>query len=137
MLFWFWCGEFFFVDVTEVYEACLISVDFNDNSQICDSQRQGAEAPYGVPKRLLWFSFSWQQRSMRLLSHSSLVGWGENQKEKAKLMGCDKKSLTERQREKKITTITPIKIHSMQCSHHLMLSLLLSSKSPSFSQLPT
>jgi len=42
-------------------------------------------------------------------------------------MGCDKNSLTESQREKKITTIILIKwMYSMQCSHHPMLSLLLS-----------
>jgi len=38
----------------------------------------------------------------------------ENLKEKAKLMGCDKNSVTEQQMEKKITTITLLKrIHSM------------------------
>jgi len=66
--------------------------------------------------------------------------WGgeENQKEKAKLVGCDENSLTKWQREKKITTVILIKrIYSMQCSHHSMLILLLSSKSPSFSQLLT
>jgi len=53
-------------------------------------------------------------------------------------MGWDENNLTEQQREKKITTIILIKsIYNTQCSHHLMLSLLLSSKSPSFSQLPT
>jgi len=46
-------------------------------------------------------------------------------------MGWDKNSLTEEQREKKITTIIRIKrIYSLQCSHHPMLSLLLSSKIP-------
>jgi len=61
----------------------------------------------------------------------------ENQKEKAKLMGCDKNSLTEWQREKKITTITQMKrIYSMQCPYCPMLSSFLSSKSPCFSQLP-
>ena len=29
MLFRFWCGEFFFVDVCE---DCVMNVDFNDNS---------------------------------------------------------------------------------------------------------
>jgi len=61
----------------------------------------------------------------------------ENQKEKAKLVGCDKNSLTEWPREKKITIILIKRIHSMQCSHHPMLSLLLSSKCSYFSQLPT
>jgi len=60
----------------------------------------------------------------------------KNQNEKAKLVGWDKNSLTEWRREKKITTVRVIKrIYNMQCSHYLMLSLLLSSKSPSFSQL--
>jgi len=67
-----------------------------------------------------------------LLSHSSpSPRWDreENQKEKAKLMGCNKNSLTEQQMEKKITTIILIKIiYSMQCSHRPMLSLLLSSR---------
>jgi len=62
----------------------------------------------------------------------------ENQKEKAKCVGCDKNSLAEQQRKKKITTIILIKrTYNIQCSHHPMLSLLLSSKSLSFSQLPT
>jgi len=67
------------------------------------------------------------------------VGWEENPKEKRqKLVGWDDNSLTEWQREKK-TTInnTDKSIYNMQCSHHLMLSWLLSSKSLSFSQLPT
>jgi len=52
-------------------------------------------------------------------------------------VGWDKNSLTERQREKKIITIILIeRIYSMQCSHCLMLSLLLSSKFLCFSQLP-
>jgi len=57
----------------------------------------------------------------------------ENQNEKAKVVGWDKNSLTHWQREMKITTIILIKrIYNMQCSHHLKLSLLLSSKhSPS------
>jgi len=86
---------------------------------------------------LLWFSLSLQQRTTQLLSHSpSPVE--ENQKENAKPVGCDKNSLTEQQRQKKITTIILIKgIYSMQCSHRLMLTLLLRSKSPSFSRLPT
>jgi len=55
----------------------------------------------------------------------------QNQKQKAKLMGWDKNSLTEWEREKRITTIILIKrICSMQCSHHLILSLFLSSKIP-------
>jgi len=55
----------------------------------------------------------------------------KNQKEKAKLMGCDKNSLPGQQREKKITTTVLIKkIYSMKCCHHPMLSLLLSSKMP-------
>jgi len=68
---------------------------------------------------------------MRSLSHSSPhPRWHgeENQKEKAKLVGCDRSSLTKSQREKKITTRILIKrIYSMQCSHHPMLSLLLNS----------
>jgi len=63
----------------------------------------------------------------------------ENQKEKGKkLVGWDENSLTEWQREKKTTmNRTDKSIYNMQCSHHPMLSLLLSSKSISFSQLPT
>jgi len=61
----------------------------------------------------------------------------KNQKEKAKLMGCDKNSSTEWQREKKITIILVKRIYSMQCSHHPMLSLLLNNKIPFLQQLPT
>ena len=35
VLFWSWCEEFFFVDVSEVPEVCedcVMNVDFNDNS---------------------------------------------------------------------------------------------------------
>jgi len=68
----------------------------------------------------------------------SSPGDGEQiQKQKAKLVGCDKNNFTEQQREKKIKIIILIRrIYSMQCSYRPMLSLLLSSKSPSFSQLP-
>jgi len=75
-----------------------------------------------------------------LLSHSSSQARGdgeENQKEKAKLMCWAENSLTEWQKEKKITIILIKSIYNIQYSHHLMGSLLLSSKSPSFSQLPT
>jgi len=62
----------------------------------------------------------------------------ENRKEKrGKLVGWDENSLTEWQREKKITIILIKSIYTMQCSRHPILSLLLSSKSFSFSQLPT
>jgi len=64
----------------------------------------------------------------------------ENQKEKRqKLVGWDENGITEWQREKKTTTNNTEKnpIYHMQCSHHPMLSLLLTSKSLSFSQLPT
>jgi len=45
-------------------------------------------------------------------------------------MAWDENSLTEWQREKKTTVKNSDKnIYNMQCSHHLMLSLLLSSKS--------
>jgi len=71
----------------------------------------------------------------------SLLPWwdGEdNQKEKAKLRGCVKNSLTGQQSEKKVTMIVLIKrIYGMQCSHHPVFRLFLSSKSPSFSQLST
>jgi len=64
------------------------------------------------------------------------VEWGGESEGKAELVGCDKNSVTEQQREEDTTTIILIKrIYSMQCSHCPMLSLLLSSKSPSFSQL--
>jgi len=57
-------------------------------------------------------------------------------KKRQKLMGWDENRLAEQQTEKK-TTILIKSIYSMQCSQHLMLSLLLSNKSLSFSQLPT
>jgi len=59
---------------------------------------------------LSWFSPSWQQRTTWLLSHSfPLWDWEENRKEKAKLVGWDKNTLTEQQMEKKITTRILIK----------------------------
>jgi len=52
-------------------------------------------------------------------------------------MGWDKDSVTEQQREKKITTIILIKIiYRVQFSHCSMLSSLPSSKKPSSDQLP-
>jgi len=79
---------------------------------------------------------------MQLLSHtfpSPQTDGEENPKEKRqKLVGWDGNSLTEWQREKKTTINNTNKsIYNMQCSHHSMLSLLLSSKSLSFSQLPS
>jgi len=82
------------------------------------------------------------KRTTQLLSHSfPPAQWDgeENLKEKRqKLVGWDENSLTEWQGEKKTTTSKADKsIYNMQCSHHPMLSLLLSNKSLSFSQLPT
>jgi len=56
----------------------------------------------------------------------------KNQKEKGKkLVGWDENSLAECKRRRKEQTIILIKsIYNMQCSHHPMLSLLLSSKKP-------
>jgi len=52
-------------------------------------------------------------------------------------MGCNENSSTGWQREKKITTIILIKrIYSMECSHHPMLGLLLSSKIPFLQPVP-
>jgi len=67
------------------------------------------------------------------------VGWGgESEGIRQKLMGWDENGLTEWQREKKTTSNnTNESIYNMQCSHHPMLSLLLSRISLSFSQLPT
>jgi len=66
-------------------------------------------------------------------------GWErESEAKKLKLMGWDENSLTEWQREKKTTiSNTDKSIYHTECSHHLMLSLLLSSKKLYFSQLPT
>jgi len=65
-----------------------------------------------------------------LLSLLSPLQWDgeENQKEKAKLVGWDKNSLTEQQREKKIIPVK--RIYSLQCFHCPMLSLFPSSKIP-------
>jgi len=53
-------------------------------------------------------------------------------------VGWDKKSLTDQQREKKVTAIILLKrIYGMQFSHHSVLRLVLRSKSPSFRQIPT
>jgi len=60
------------------------------------------------------------------------VGWvGESEGKRQKLVGWNKNSLTEWQRKKKATINNTDKKHNnMQCSYHLMLSLLLSSKKP-------
>jgi len=77
--------------------------------------------------------------SYSLTPSSSPVGWGgASEGKKAKLVGWEKNSLTKWQREKKTTiNSTDKSTCNMQCSHHLMLSLLLSSKSLSLLQLPT
>jgi len=57
---------------------------------------------------------------------------------KGKLVGWDKDSSTDWQRERKITTIILIRrTYRVQCSHCTVLGLLLSSKSPCSRQLPT
>jgi len=63
----------------------------------------------------------------------------DNQKEKKqKLMGRDESSLTNGKGRRKQQSIILIKsIYNRQCSHHSMLSLLLSNKSLSFSQIST
>jgi len=65
----------------------------------------------GRKHRMLWFSLSWQQRTTQSLSllTSSHQNGEKNQKENAKLVGWDKNSLREWQREKKITTIILVK----------------------------
>jgi len=80
-----------------------------------------------------------EPRSYSPTPSPSPVGWGEESEGKRqKLLGWDDNSLREWQREKKTTSNNTDKsIYNMQCSHHTMLSLLLSSKSLSFSQLPT
>jgi len=67
------------------------------------------------------------------------VGWGgESEGKRQKVIGWDENSFTEWQKEKKtIINNTDKSIYNMQCSHHPMLSLLLSSKSPSFGQVPS
>jgi len=70
--------------------------------------------------------------ALSLLPLSSCDG-EEHQQEEAKLVDWDKNSLTEQQREKKITRVLLIKrIYRMPCSHQLMLSWLPSSKCPFF-----
>jgi len=80
-----------------------------------------------------------EPRSYSLTPSPSPVGWGgESERKKAKLVGWDENSLTEWQREKEtIINKTDKSIYNTQHSYHQMLSLLLSSKSLSFSQLPT
>jgi len=77
-----------------------------------------------------------ERRGCSLIPSPSWWDGEDNHKEKAKIVGCDKNSLTERQRETKITITLIKRIYSMQCSHCPMLSFLPSSKSPCFSQLP-
>jgi len=94
-------------------------------------------------KTLLWFCLNLQQKNHAVnlsLLPPSLVRWGGESegKEAKKVISWDKNRLAEWQGEKK-TTInnTDKSVYNTQCSHHPMLSLLLSSKSLSFSQLPT
>jgi len=68
------------------------------------------------------------------LPPSPLVGWGGESEGKGKLVGWDKSNLTEQQRENNKKN-TDKKNIQCQFSHCLMLSSLLSSKSPYFSQL--
>ena len=69
----------------------------------------------------------------------SLVGrGGESEGKRQKLMGWDENSYRMAKGRRKQQSIILVKsIYIVQCSHHLMLSLLLTSKSLSFSQLPT
>jgi len=72
----------------------------------------------------------------RSLTPLPSVGWGGELEEKGKTLGLGY-GLTEQQREKKLTTIILTeKIYRVQFCHCPMLSLLVSSKSPSSSQLP-
>jgi len=79
-----------------------------------------------------------QQRTTRWPYHPfPRQGGEENRKEKAKLAGWDKDSLTEQQRENRTTTRILTKgIHKVQCSHCPMLSSLLNKELPFPSQLP-
>jgi len=97
-----------------------------------------------LKKNLHWccgFASICNKRTTQLLSHSfplpSGMGRRIGRKKRQKLVGRDKNSLTEWQKEKKTSIILTKSIYNMQCSHHPMLSLLLSSKRPSLSQLPT
>ena len=85
-----------------------------------------------------WFSPSWQQRTTRSLSHSSPAsGMGRTiGRKRQKLVRWDKNSLTEQQREQKITRTLIKRIYRVQYSHRVMPSSLLSSESPCCSQLP-
>jgi len=80
------------------------------------------------------------KRTTQLLSHSFPLsgGMGRRIRRKEGKNSSDENSLTEWQRQKK-TTINAIdkSIYNTRCSHHPVLSLLLSSKNLSFSQLPT
>jgi len=69
----------------------------------------------------------------------SPVGWGgQSEGKRQKLVGWNENSLTTGKGRRKQQSIILIKsMYNMQCSHHPTPSLLLSSKSLSFSQLPT
>jgi len=75
--------------------------------------------------------------ALSLLPPSQGDGEGD-QKEKAKFTGWDENSLTHWQREKKITIVLIKKhMYNVQCTYDPVLIMLLISKFPSFSQLPT
>jgi len=82
------------------------------------------------------FSPSQEQKPTQLLSHSPPPQWDgeENWKEKAKVTGGDKISLTDQQRENTRKLIK--RIYRVQYSYCLMLSLLPSSQLPSLGQVP-
>ena len=90
---------------------------------------------------VLWFCLNLHQRTTQLLPHSLPLpsGMGRRiRRKKAKLVGWDENSLTEWQMEKKTTmNNTDKKYIQNAVLSPLMLSLLLSSKSLSFSQLHT
>ena len=82
------------------------------------------------------------KRTMQLLSHSfPLPGWTGRRirRKKTKTLGVGWEQFNRMAKgEENNKSITLIKsMYNMQCSHHPMLSLLLSNKSLSSSQLPT
>jgi len=65
------------------------------------------------------------------------VGWGTETEGKGKTDRLGYKQFNRRAKEKKIVTRILIRTYRTHLSHHPMLSLLLSSKSPYSRQLPT
>jgi len=78
-----------------------------------------------------WFDPGWQQRATwSLYRPSPHLGWEENWKKKAKLVGRDKGSPTEQQRKKTVTTTILIRIYKNNNTYRATVSLSNAPRAP-------